>query len=225
MPSSTFSRLFGQSPIRPIQDHIARAHECAEKLLPFLDAAIANDWGSAAAVRLQIGALEDAADEIKKDLRLNLPKSLLMPINRNDLLDLITRQDQIANCAKDISGLMLGRNMTVPGEIAAQLKLFAETAVATSAQAMKIINELDELLEMGFRGNAIEQIEGMIEELDRLEHENDKIQVTLRAELFAIEKDLPPVDVMFLYKIIDRIGDLADFAQKVGSRMLLLLAR
>ena len=36
---------------------------------------------------------------------------------------------------------------------------------------------------------------------------------------------MPPVDVMFLYKIIDRIGELADCAQKVGSRLQLLIAR
>ncbi|HBP75141.1 MAG TPA: phosphate transport regulator, partial [Alcanivorax sp.] len=37
--------------------------------------------------------------------------------------------------------------------------------------------------------------------------------------------ELPPVDVIFLYKIIEWIGDLADRAQKVGGRLQLLLAR
>jgi hypothetical protein len=43
--------------------------------------------------------------------------------------------------------------------------------------------------------------------------------------LFQIEDSLPPVDVMFLYKIIDRLGELADVSQKVGSRLLLLIAK
>ena len=64
----------------------------------------------------------------------------------------------------------------------------------------------------------------VITELDRLEHKNDKLQVKVRAKLFKLEADLPPVNVMFLYKIIDWVGELADRAQKVGSRLQLLIA-
>ena len=46
-----------------------------------------------------------------------------------------------------------------------------------------------------------------------------------RKILFRLEKDLPPVDVIFLYKIIDWIGDLADRASRVGGYLQLLLAR
>ena len=41
----------------------------------------------------------------------------------------------------------------------------------------------------------------------------------------ALEVELPPVDVIFLYQIIDWVGDLADRAQRVGSRLQLLVAR
>ena len=34
-----------------------------------------------------------------------------------------------------------------------------------------------------------------------------------------------PIDVMFLYKIIEWVGVLADQAQRVGSRIELMLAR
>ena len=43
--------------------------------------------------------------------------------------------------------------------------------------------------------------------------------------LAQLETELPPIDVMFLYKIIDWTGDLGDRAQQVGSRLELLLAR
>ena len=44
-------------------------------------------------------------------------------------------------------------------------------------------------------------------------------------ELYLLEKGLPPVDVMFLYQIIEWIGDVADRAQRVGNRLELLMAR
>ena len=65
----------------------------------------------------------------------------------------------------------------------------------------------------------------MIGELDTLENRADEMEVTIRAALFALESEMPPVDVMFLYRVIDWVGDVADRAQKVGSRLELLLAR
>ena len=224
MAGNPFSNLFGQSPIRPIQTHMARVHECAEQLIPFIESSLQDDWATAKQIRSTISKLEAKADKIKKDLRLNLPKNLLMPVHRSDMLDLIGRQDKIANCTKDISGIMMGRKMVIPESMAEIVLEYAETAVATSAQALKAINEMDELLSTGFRGRELVLVEGLIEELDDLENKNDKLQIAVRAKLFKLESKLSPIDVMFLYRIIDGIGELADRAQKVGSRMQLLIA-
>ena len=134
-------------------------------------------------------------------------------------------QDRIANCSKDIAGLMLGRKMQIPAPLATALSEYVELAIATSAQAMKAIEELDELLETGFRGREVSLVETMIEELDRLEHSADKLQIDIRGALYVIEKDLPPVDVMFMYQTITLIGELSDKSQKVGSRLQIVIAR
>jgi hypothetical protein len=224
MAGNPFGNLFGQSPIRPIQEHMATSHDCAEKLIPYFKAVIASDWDKAKELQKQISKLESDADKLKKHVRLNMPKSLFMPVPRSDLLDLVTMQDKIANCAKDIAGIMLGRKMVIPEKMAPIMIDYVGEAVATSKQALKAINEMDELLETGFRGREVIVVEELIKELDRLEHKNDKLQVKVRAILFKLEKDLPPVDVMFIYKIIDWVGELADRAQKVGSRLQRLIA-
>ena len=220
-----FSNMFGKSPFTPIQEHMAKAHSCAEALIPFLQAARANDWKEAKQKRKVISKLEGDADKLKRSVRIHLPKSLFLPVPRSDLLHMLTMQDKIANAAKDISGLMLGRKMMIPESIADQVAEFVEASIATSAQALKAINELDELIETGFSGREIKTVEMLIDELDRQEHVVDKLEIKVRASLFKMEKQLPPVDVMFLYKVIDGIGDLADRAQQVGSRLQVLIAR
>jgi len=65
----------------------------------------------------------------------------------------------------------------------------------------------------------------MTEELSRLDDSSDEMQVSLRARLFEIESDLKPIEVMFLYKIIDWTGELGDIAQRVGSRLHMMIAR
>ena len=156
--------------------------------------------------------LEHLADDAKNGLRSNLPNSLMMPVDRGDLLLLVAKQDEIANFTKDITGIMLGRKMRFPEQLSDHVRNFVRTTIETSAQAVKAVNEMDELLELGFKGHILDIVTKLIEELNRLEHENDEQQIAVRAALFEIEKDLPPIDVMFLYKTIEWIGEMADSA-------------
>lgn len=224
-PSGYISRVFGQSPVRPLQQHIEKAAGCAAKLPEFVQAAHADDWDRATQVRENIVNLEHEADDLKRELRLNLPRSLFMPVARTDVLEMLAVQDRIANKARDISGLMLGRRMAMPEALQDLYLSFIQRCLEAVGQAHKTVNELDELFETGFRGSEIDLVMSMIEQLDGIENDSDRLQVELRRKLFEIEKDLPPIDVMFLYKIIDRTGDLGDLAQRVGSRLHLMIAR
>jgi hypothetical protein len=217
--------MFGASPVRPLQKHMESVQTCVQQLVPFFDAVLAHNWDEAGKCRDEIARLEGAADDLKRELRLNLPKGLFMAVSRRDLLEVLTMQDKIANKAKDITGLIIGRQMEFPESIGPLLKDFIQRSIDASAQAQKAINELDELVETGFRGTEVKLVESMIKTLDEIESDTDKIQVQVRAELFAIESHLNPVEVMFLYRIIDWIGDLGDLAQRVGSRLELMLAR
>lgn len=225
MINNPLTSLFGKSPIKPLQEHMSTVVACAEQLVPFLDAAIAGDWQAAEKIHGRINEIEHRADEMKKELRLRLPKSLFMPVSRSDLLELLSTQDRVANCAKDISGVMLGRQMGVPEPLQQQIKEFAAASVGVAQQALKAINELDELLETGFGGGEIDFIEQLIERLDELEDTTDVLERELRHKLFDLEKSLPPIDVMFLYQTIDGIGELANRAESVGGRLQLLVAR
>ena len=225
MPVNSLGSLFGKSPFAPIQEHMQRAQACAAALKPFIDAAQEGDWAKAQDAHHLIVHLENEADKLKKQVRLQLPSNLFLPVPRPDLLDLVRMQDRIANCSKDVAGLMLGRKMKFPDSLTKLMSQYVDLAIATSAQAMKAIEELDELLETGFRGREVALVEAMIEELDSLEHSADELQIDIRAALYAIEKDLPPVDVMFLYQTINLIGELSDRSQKVGSRLQIVIAR
>jgi predicted phosphate transport protein (TIGR00153 family) len=224
-PFNPIANLFGTSPIRPLQVHMAKVVECTSQLAPFYDAVVAGDDAAVDAIQERIVALEHEADDLKHDLRLHLPRSLFLPVERRDLLEVLTMQDNIANRAKDIAGLIRGRRMSFPAEVGPLLKEFVQRCIDACLQAQKTVNELDELVETGFRGAEVELVQNLIEELDRIETDTDTIQVEVRSKVFAMERDLPPVDAMFLYRVIDWTGDLGDRAQRVGSRLQLMLAR
>lgn len=222
---SPIFKMFGPSPLSPMQAHMEKAFECAKTLNPFFKAAMAQNWDEAATVFETIVNLEHEADKLKKDLRLHLPNNLFLPVARNDLLTMIMLQDRVANKAKDIAGLFLGRQMVLPELLQPGFNKFFNRSLDAAKQALKAIEELDELLETGFRGLEAKLVETMITELDKIEHDTDTMQRELRLELFKVEKQLPPVDVIFYYKAIEWTGDLADRAQAVGGQLELLLAK
>ncbi len=219
------SGIFGSSPVNPMQIHMSKVYACASELTPFFDAVIQQDWDTAAQIQQKISNLEKEADELKKALRLNLPKGLFMPVSRQDLLEVLLMQDKIANKSKDIAGVIIGRHILLPDPVQEDCKQFVQRCVDACEQAQRAINQLDELVETGFSGQEIQIVTDMITKLDSIESDTDNLQAGIRLKIFAIENDLPPVEVMFLYKIIEWIGDVADRAQNVGSRLQLLLAR
>lgn len=223
--SNPFSAMFGRSPFQPLLAHIAKSNECADQLLPFFEASLAGDWDEAVRVRETITQLEHEADSLKTELRLNLPNTLFLPVSRSDLLDLISVQDKIANKVRDITGIMLGRRMQVPAELAQPMRDYMHTAVACVAQARQALEELQDLLESGFGRHVADVMQNLIRELHILEQQADQQQIDIRRQLFELEDRLKPVDVVFLYKIIDWVGELSDRAERVGSRLQILTAR
>jgi predicted phosphate transport protein (TIGR00153 family) len=216
--------IFGTSPVFPLEKHIGIAYNCAKELRSFFAAVVAGDWDKVALSRAAIEKYEHEADDLKKEIRLNLPKSLFMPVPREDLLELLLVQDKIANRTKDVSGIVVGRKMQIPAQIAEQFLEFVDRNIAAAKQARKSVRELDELFTAGFRGAEVALVEGMIEELDRIETETDDMQAELRAAVFEIESTLNPVDAVFLYQVIELTGEIADMAERVGRRLELLLS-
>ncbi|NNC98322.1 MAG: TIGR00153 family protein [Gammaproteobacteria bacterium] len=217
--------IFGSSPIAPLQKHMQLANQCANKLPEFFNSVVEDNWDQATSIQSEINDLEHQADEMKQEIRSHLPKHLLMPVPRIDLLNLLLEQDKIANTTKDISGLVLGRKMQIPASIRNEFLAFINKCVETVEQATVCIKELDELFEVGFRGPEVDLVGKQIDMLDQLESDTDDMQSHLRSLLFKIEKELHAVDVMFLYKLIETAGDLADTAERVGRRLQMLLAK
>lgn len=226
MPVSGYmSGIFGRSPVDPMQTHMAKVYACASELIPLFNAVINEDWDLVEQQQQKISKLEREADVLKKALRLNLPKGLFMPMSRQDLLEVLLTQDKIANKSKDIAGIIVGRHMMLPEVIHEDYLRFVQRCVDACKQAKKAINEMDELVETGFSGQEIKIVSDMITKLDDIESDTDALQSGIRNKLFKIEKDLQPIDVMFLYKVIELTGEVADHSQRVGSRLQRMLAR
>lgn len=225
MPVNTILGLFASSPIKPLEKHITIAHKCTKRLMPFFEAVIDGDWDLASNIRDEISDFEHAADKLKREIRLNLPRGIFLPVERSDLLELITAQDKIANKAKDVAGIVLGRKLDIPEPLRADFIIFVQRCIDAAKQAKQAINELDELLETGFKGRELDLVDKMIRRVDKIEDDTDTQQIAIRAALLKVEKNYNPIDMIFLYKVIEGIGDIADHSERVAARLELMLSR
>jgi predicted phosphate transport protein (TIGR00153 family) len=222
---NTFSKLFGQSPFGSLQTHMRVVLECANEVQPLIDALIEGDQERVFESKNRIFEKEADADRIKHELRRNLPKSLFMPVDRRDLLEVLQLQDSIANTAQDIAGLLIERRMDIPDFLRLPLRHLAERCIHTCQLSANVIEELDELLAIGFMGREVDKVDAMLQNLNEAEDETDELGIALARALFEHEDELKPVSVMMWYQIIEWVGDLADYAEKVGDQLRLLIAK
>ena len=96
MSGSYLSGIFGSSPVGPLQEHMEKVVSCVCELTPFTRAVLTRNQQERDLRHQNIIDLEKEADALKKELRLHLPSSLFMPIDRRDVLEVLTMQDLVA---------------------------------------------------------------------------------------------------------------------------------
>ncbi|MGB3212256.1 MAG: TIGR00153 family protein [Desulforhopalus sp.] len=225
MSNRHLSGLLRGSPFKPIQEHMNVVFSCVCLIPPLFDAVYREDTSAVSDFAGQIKELETKADKLKSTFRLNMPKSLFLPVDRKDLLSLIGDQDKIADTAEDIGKTFLYRDMIVPEEIKALLDELLEGTMEITGAGKEMIEQLDELLEVGFAGREIDKVSEMIAGVRRSEHNIDEIMHRIRRKLFSIEQQLDPVSVIFWYKIIDMLGLISDQSENLADRLLLFLSK
>jgi uncharacterized protein len=224
-PTSPLLKLFGHSPFRPLQEHMRVVVRCADLVPGLFDALCAGDEKKIRETRDEISSLENKADEIKNELRSHLPKTLFMPVDRRDILEILDLQDSIADTAQDIAGALIVRRPKALDSIRKPLMDLTGRCLEACHQMARIMEQLDELVETGFRGRDSDIVLAMIDELDRIETDTDHKAIDLLTELFAHEGEIDPVSLMIWHRLIRWVGDLANYSEKVANRLRLLIAR
>jgi len=223
--TSPFANLLRQSPFKPVQQHMRVVSRCVEKIPALLDAMIQKDQEQIEALAVKIGELESEADSIKNEFRLHMPKRVLFAVARRDLLALIQQQDIMADTAEKIGQIVTQRVMEVPESIEEHLFNLVQRTTDICSRAAAMIEQLDELLAVGFGGKQSDLVSEMITNVKRDEHNIDVLIRDLNRTLFSIEDQMKPVSVIFWYKLIELIGEISNQAENMGDRLMLFIAR
>ncbi len=200
--------LFGKSPFGALQNHMQKVKECTDLIEPMLEALLAENF-----------------DEVKNSIRDNLPKSLFLPVDRRDLLVLLSAQDDVADYVEDLGVIFTLRKTRVSEELRQPLKVFVASVLMVYGKAAEVVDQLDELLEASFGGPESEKVMSMIQELERLEWEADKRQYKVAQQLYAQEGKLSSLDIMVLVEALQKLGQIANSAESIGKQVRLFMSK
>lgn len=196
---------------------------CVYLLTELFEALPKNDFSILEEIAKRIYKQEHQADLTKNDIRNHLPKSIFLPIDRGNLLEILTIQDSIADRAEDIAVLVTLKPIEMIESIREDFQQFLAKNIETFNGARTIIKELHELLESSFIGIEAEKVRKMVDDVAYKEHETDLIQRKLLKSLFHAEDDMGYATFFLWQKIFESIGSISNLSENLAYRIRMTL--
>lgn len=217
------ARLFGKSPFAPLQTHMKKVAHCIEKLSHMFAILGKKDAEKIAKAAHEISRLEHEADLAKNDIRNHLPRSIFLPIDRAQFLDILSIQDDISDKAEDIATLLTLSPLEECNGLLPQVQNFFYKNEEVFTHSKRIIEEIDELLESSFGGIEAEKVKTMVEETAYLEHEASKMQHVITKELFTKAHSLSNAGFYLWVRLIEEIAKISHLSESLANRIRMVL--
>jgi len=216
-------QLFSKSPFGPLQEHLKKVGDCVELVKPLFQALLDNDDESLRSIAKQISKLEHSADEIKNEIRDNLPRNIFMPVNRSDFLNLLSQQDSIADTVEDIAFLLTVRKTNCPESWRDSLLSYVHKCVNVFNETSEIYESLDSLVQSGMTGSEASAVLKKINDIGLKEWEVDKTQFEMLSNMFSMEDEMKPADLFWWSKIFKELGDIGNYSEKSVNSIRMMI--
>jgi len=200
-----------------------RVAACVHLIISLFEALTAKDYPQIASIAQEMSKREHEADLTKNDIRNNLPSGIFLPIDKSSLLEILSLQDNIADCAEDIAVLLTFHNLEILPGFANEFQAFLKKNLETFEKGYDIIKEMEQLLESSFGGVEAEKVRKMVDEVAFKEHEADLLQATLLKKMFH-QSDAMSTPAFFLWmKVIQEVAALSDESERLANRVRMTL--
>jgi hypothetical protein len=221
----TIFELFGKSPFEPLAKHGQMVDEVIQEVRPLVEALLAQNWEEARAVAERISRQEHAADQLKAEIRDNLPRSLFLPVDRGDLLRLLKEQDAMADAVEDLSVLVTMRETRVPDALKPRMRELVNKVVEAAGTWFTISKLLPHLQEVAFTGPEVKKVLELIQKVGEQEWRSDQLGAQLGRETVLLESEVGAVSLMFIMRIGQKLSDVPNHAETAGDMVRLMLAK
>ena len=165
------------------------------------------------------------ADNIKAELRARMAETdIRLIVSMDDFLHMLTRQDRIADYAQNVAEQLSFRELYSDKKARKMLKEMAEAVSDTVSVYEDTVLAMRDLSIGGETKTAKAKVARLIKEVNLKEHEADEVEAKAAAHVFSSGDD-DALAAMHMYRVLQRMDDVANACEKAANAFLPSLSR
>ena len=212
------------TPFELFHDHARAVEETVEHMLEAVNVACDGE-DATEAIEMTIKT-ELKADYVKAELRrlaMN-DRRFGVHVSIDDFLYMVSRQDRIADYAQNVAEQLAFRPLFDDEEAKANLKAMAKAVSDTVAKYEDAVEALRDFTISGQTKAAEDKLAELIREVNFKEHEADGVEAKAAAYVFSNGEEAP-LAAMHMYRVLQRLDDVANACEKAANAFLPILNR
>ena len=212
------------TPFELFHEHAQAVEKTVEHMLDAVNTACDGEDASEA-IQATIEA-ELVADNVKTEVRRLALNDMRMGVqlSLDDFLYMVTRQDRIADYAQNVAEQLAFRPLFDDDQAKANLKEMAKAVSETVAKYEDAVEALRDFTISGQTKAAEIKLAELIREVNLKEHEADGVEAMAAAYVFTNGEDAP-LAAMHMYRVLQRLDDVANACEKAANAFLPILNR
>ena len=164
------------------------------------------------------------ADIIKSKIQGEIGTGVRFAIGRDTFLHMLSRQDRIADYAQNVAEQLSFRTLFDDKKARENLMKMASAVVETVDSYEKAVDSLKELSQSGFSNKEKNLLLECVREVNLKEHAADEIEAEAAAHVFSSGDD-DALAAMHMYRVLQRMDDVANACEKAANAFLPSLSR
>ena len=212
------------TPFELFHEHAQAVEETVEHMLAAVNAACDGE-DATEAVEMTIKT-ELKADYVKSSVRRLAMNDMRfgLHVSIDDFLYMVSRQDRIADYAQNVAEQLAFRPLFDDEQAKQNLKEMAKVVSETVAKYEDAVEALRDFTISGQTKAAEEKLAELIREVNLKEHEADGVEAKAAAYVFSNGEEAP-LAAMHMYRVLQRLDDVANACEKAANAFLPILNR
>ena len=207
----------GSLPFDGFQEHATKVKECAWAFQQAIECYFSDKCDRFEEYLGEIDRLESEADVIKSTVRSAISKRGKLPVEKFQLFLYIQEQDKVLDCVEDCLNWIYYRPYSfVSEELRTDIFDLVDAVITPIEELSVMVSEARKLFS-NFSEKQRDVVKGLVRSLHMCEHEADKMEDSLKLNIFTKESD--PIVVLHMLGLVERIGNIANHAENTGDVM------
>jgi len=215
--------MFMTSPFEGLQEHAEKVKECSWAFQQAIECHLSPKCTRFEEFRDEIVRLESEADAIKRRIRGHIPKRTMSPVSTFLIFRYLKQQDGVLDAVEDtLDWISYRRKTKIPEALEKDFTLLVNAVIDPIEKLPTMVSEARQY----FKSYSEEQrvvVKKIIHALHRQEREVDKFEYDIKKKVFNLDMDA--VSIIYLVRLAEIIGSIADHAQNAGDMMRAMLSK